>query len=94
MAGTATLFTNGVPQAAPTVDAGPPLVFSGISVPAVGDAVLVYQAQANAFANPAADGTIVNTISVTGNGLNTPATATETVTADACPYTAPCMEEE
>ena len=79
--GSAALFTNGVPQAAPAVTAGPPLVFSGISVPAGGDAVLVYQAQANAFADPAPGGTVVNTVTVTGDGLNAPVTATETVDA-------------
>ena len=77
--GSAALFTNGVPQAAPAVTAGPPLVFSGISVPAGGDTVLVYQAQANAYADPAAGGTIVNTVTVTGDGLSAPITAQETV---------------
>ena len=79
--GSAALFVDGVPQPAPTVTAGPPLVVTGITVPAGGDAVLVYQARANAFADPTADGTIDNTVTVTGNGINTPATATETVTA-------------
>ena len=79
--GSAALFTNGVPQTAPAVTAGPPLVFTGISVPAGGDAVLVYQAQANAFADPAPGGTVVNTVTVTGDGLNAPVTATETVDA-------------
>ena len=79
-AGSATVFVNGVPQAAPTVSAGPPLVVSGLSIPADGDLVLVYQARANAFADPAAGGTIVNTITVTGDGLNNPVTATEIVT--------------
>ena len=79
--GSAALFTNGVPQPAPAVTAGPPLVFTGISVPAGGDAVLVYQAQANAFADPAPGGTVVNTVTVTGDGLNAPVTATETVDA-------------
>ena len=79
-AGSATVFVNGVPQAAPTVTAGPPLVVSGLSIPAGGDLVLVYQARANAFADPAAGGTIVNTVTVTSDGLNNPVTATETVT--------------
>ena len=77
--GSAALFTNGVPQAAPAVTAGPPLVFSGISVPAGGDTVLVYQAQANAYADPAAGGTIVNTVTVTGDGLSAPITAQEII---------------
>ena len=83
--GSVALFTDGVPQAAPTVVAGPPLVFSNITVPAGGDTVIVYQAQANAFANPAVGGSINNTVTVTGDGLSTPITATETVVANAEP---------
>ena len=83
--GSVALFTNGVPQAAPTVTAGPPLVFSNITVPAGGDTVIVYQAQANAFANPAVGGSIDNTVTVTGDGLSAPITATEMVVANAAP---------
>ena len=84
-AGTIAQFTNGVPQAAPAVVTGPPLVFSGITVPAGGDVVLVYQALANEYADPAAGGTINNTVTVTGDGLSTPITATETVTVETQP---------
>ena len=77
--GSVALFADGVPQAAPTVVVGPPLVFSNITVPAGGDVVIVYQAQANAFANPTVGGTIDNTVTVTGDGLSAPITATETV---------------
>jgi uncharacterized repeat protein (TIGR01451 family) len=83
--GSAALFTNGVPQAAPAVTAGPPLVFSDITVPAGGDVVIVYQAQANAFADPAVGGSIDNTVTVTGDGLSAPITANETVVANAEP---------
>lgn len=83
--GSVAMFTNGVPQAAPTVAAGPPLVLSNITVPAGGDVVIVYQAQANAYANPAVGGTIDNTVTVTGDGLSAPITATETVNAEAAP---------
>ena len=83
--GSATLFVDGVPQAAPAVTAGPPLVFSGISIPGGGDAVLIYQARANAYANPAAGGTIVNTVTITGDGLSAPVTATATVIATTAP---------
>ena len=84
-AGSAALFVNGVPQAAPAVTAGPPLVISGISIPGGGDAVLVYQARVNSFADPAAGGIIENTVTVTGDGLSAPVTATETVTAETAP---------
>ena len=84
-AGSAALFTNGIPQTAPAVTAGPPLVFTGITVPAGGDVVLVYQARANEYASPAQGGTINNTVTVSGDGLSTPITATETVNAAAEP---------
>lgn len=83
--GSAALFVGGVPQPAPAVTAGPPLVITGINIPAGGDVVLVYQARANSFADPSADGSIVNTVTVTGDGLSAPVTATETVTAAAEP---------
>ena len=70
---------------APAVTAGPPLVISGLSIPGGSDAVLVYQARANEFADPATGGTINNTVTVTGDGLNAPITATETVTAASAP---------
>ena len=83
--GSVALFSDGVPQVAPTAVAGPPLVFSDITVPAGGDVVIVYQARVNAFANPAVGGTINNTVTVTGDGLSAPITATETVIANAEP---------
>ncbi len=83
--GSAALFVDGVPQGAPVVTAGPPLVVTGINVPAGGDAVLVYQARANAFADPADGGTIDNTVTATGAGISAPVTATETVTAGTSP---------
>ena len=83
--GTVLYFVNGVPQAAPAVTPGAPLVFSGITVPAGGDAVIVYQAQVNAFAPPLSGGTITNTVTITGGGLTAPVTATETVTVEVGP---------
>ena len=84
-AGSATLFIDGVLQPVPAVTAGPPLVISGISLAGGSDAVLIYQARANEFANPNLDGVIENTVSVTGVGLTSPVTASETVTAVAAP---------
>lgn len=78
-ADSAALFVDGVLQAAPAVTAGPPMQISGLSIPAGGDAVLVYQARVNSYANPAQGGSIVNTVTVTGAGLTAPQTASETV---------------
>lgn len=79
--GSALYFVNGVLQPAPAVTAGPPLSITGISVPANGDVVIVYQTLANAFANPEAGGNVVNTVTVSGDGLSAPVTATATVDA-------------
>ncbi|MBQ2934101.1 MAG: DUF11 domain-containing protein [Clostridia bacterium] len=79
--GSTLYFVNGALQPAPAVTAGPPLSITGISVPANGDAVIVYQTVANAFANPEVGGNIVNTVTVTGDGLSAPVTATATVDA-------------
>ena len=74
-------YENGVLQAAPTVMAGTDLVISGITVPANGNATLVYQAIANGTAPLAIGSTITNTVTVTGSGLVNPVTAEETITA-------------
>lgn len=79
------VFTNGIPQAAPAVTAGPPLGITGITVPAGGDTVIVYQARVNSFASPEDGSTIVNTVTITGGGLAAPVTATETVIAESAP---------
>lgn len=79
--GSAALFVNGTPQPTPSVTAGPPLTVTGITVPAGGDAVLVYQAEATVFAPPAAGGTVTNTATVTGVGLSAPVSATATIGA-------------
>ena len=74
-------YVNGVLQAAPAVTAGPPLVITGISVPAGGNALIIYEADVNSFAPLGEDGTVVNRVEVTGGGLANPVVAEETVTA-------------
>lgn len=83
--GSATLFIDGVLSAPPTVNAGPPLVFSGINLPGGSNAVLIYEARANAFANPGIDGSITNSATISASGLATPVTVSETVTATGAP---------
>ena len=83
--GSATLFVDGVLQPTPVVTAGPPLVVGGITVPGGGDAVLVYQARVNEFADPEADGVIENTVTVTGDGLSAPVVAVENIAANTAP---------
>lgn len=74
-------FTNGVLQATPAVTAGPPLVISGLTVPANGTATILYEARTNEYTPLGTDGTVVNEVTATGTGI-TPVTANETVTAE------------
>ena len=76
-------YVNGILQPTPTVTAGPPLVISGVSVPAGGNVTLVYETNVTAYAPLASGDSITNTVTVTGGGLSTPITAEETVTAEA-----------
>lgn len=76
-------FVNGTLQPALTVAATSPLTVPGIGVPAGGNAYLVYETRVNEFAPLDTDGTINNTATVTGDGVATPISATETVNATA-----------
>lgn len=79
--GTARIFVNGILQPEPTVEAGPPLVVSGITVPAGGSLILVYEAQVTDFAPPACGAALTNEVSIEGGCLVNPVTAEETITA-------------
>ncbi len=73
-------FIDGVLQPTPSVVAGPPMVISGINIPANSNAVIVYAADVTAFAPLANASQITNTVTVTGTSLTAPVTAQETVT--------------
>ena len=83
--GSVLYYINGALQAAPTVVPGAPLVFSGISVPAGGNALLVYETTANQYAPPTAGSNITNEATVSGGGLATPVSDTATVSAESGP---------
>ena len=78
--GSATLFINGVLQPEPTVAVtDSSLTVGGITLPAGSSLVLVYETEVNAFAPLDTGGSIVNTAVVTGVGIPTPITVSETV---------------
>lgn len=79
--GSVRYFVNGVPSAAPTVTDGPPLTISGITVPAGGNAVVIYSARVNSFAPLGTDAVITNTATITGGGISSDITAEATVPA-------------
>lgn len=78
--GSMNYYVNGVLQPDPTVTVTDGISVAGITVPASGNAMLIYEVRTNEFA-PLADGTsIVNTVTATGAALAQPLTATATVT--------------
>lgn len=77
--GTILYFANGVLQPTPTVSADDGLAVTGISVPANGNVLLVYEASVNQYAPINEGGTITNTVTITGECANV--VASETVTA-------------
>lgn len=75
-------YVNGVLQTAPTVAGGPPLVISGINIPAGGNVLLIYEATVTEFAPLAADSSVTNTVVITGGDLSSQITASETITPE------------
>ncbi len=84
--GSVRLYINGTLSTTPTVTAADGSVtFGGITIPAGGNMVLVYEALVNDFAPLGTADSIVNTATVTGAGISTPVIGTATVTPEARP---------
>ena len=80
-------YVNGALTATPAVTATPSsLTVSGINVPAGGNAILVYEVSVNEFAPLGTDDSVTNTVSVSGAGISTPITATETITPESSAF--------
>lgn len=82
--GTIRYYVNGILQSSPAVTSGPPLVISGITVPAGGNVLLVYEADINQYAPLDLEGSISNRALISGGGI-TPITVNETVNAQIAP---------
>lgn len=78
-------YVNGTLQTTPTVTAGPPLTVENISVPANGNATIIYEADVTDYAPRGDESAITNEAALSGGGLANAVTATETVTAAAGP---------
>ena len=78
-------YQNGVLQPTPAVVSGPPMQVSGLTVPAGGNAMVVYEAAVNNFAPLDVSGSVVNTASVSGVGIAAPIDATATILPDSRP---------
>ncbi len=83
--GSLRLLANGVPQPPPTVTSGAPLVVSGLTVPAGGNLILIYQARVTAFAPLGDEDEITNTATISGGGISTPITVSATVSSVSAP---------
>ena len=83
--GSVHLYINGLLQPAPTVSTENGLVFSSITLPAGANMLLIYEADANQFAPLGTEDSIINTATITGTGLPTPLTVSETVLPESEP---------
>lgn len=78
-------YVNGVLQEAPAIVTEKPLTIPGVQVPAGGNAMLIYETVTNEFAPPTADSTVVNTATVTGNGITETLAAMATIDVSEAP---------
>ena len=74
-------YQNGAAAVGAVGAGGPPLVITGIDIPAGGNVQLIYEAATNEFTPNAQGSTIVNTATLTGGGIAEPVSDTATVNA-------------
>ena len=79
-------YVNGVLQPTPAVVTAAPLVITGISVPAGGNAVIVYNATVNEVAPLAGGSEITNIVTSSGNSALGDIAASETVAVANTPF--------
>lgn len=77
--GSVRYFVNGIPQPAPAVASVYPLTFTGLSVPAGGNAALIYAAKVNEYAPLGEGASVTNTAEINGSGI-TAVSAFESIT--------------
>lgn len=67
--GTFRYYVNGAIQTGPVVTAGPPLAITGLSVPAGGNVLVLYEVRVTEYAPMGTEATITNTATLTGDEL-------------------------
>ncbi len=82
-AGSLIYYQNGAPATGAVAAGGPPLVITGIDIPAGGNVQLIYEATTNEYTPNALGASVINTAELTGGGINEPLTDTATVDAAA-----------
>ncbi len=83
--GSIAYFVDGALQTTPAVIDTAGLTINGISIPAGGNAAIIYQARVNDYAPPTADGSVTNTAAVSGNGIVGETTVTATINTQEAP---------
>ena len=84
--GSVNYYVNGVEQPAPIVTAASPLTLTGISIPAGGNAAIVYAARTNQYAPYGEGASITNTATISGDSMTT-----VTESAETTPLTEPVL---
>lgn len=82
--GTVKYYVNGTLQTAPAVTTAPVFTITGITVPAGGNATIIYEAMVNQYAPLDAGSSITNNANISGGGI-TPITVDEIVRAQTAP---------
>jgi len=82
--GTVKYYVNGTLQTAPAVTETPVFTITGITVPAGGNATIIYEAMVNRYAPLDAGSSITNNANISGGGI-TPVTVDEIVRAQTAP---------
>ena len=82
--GTVKYYVNGTLQTAPAVTAAPVFTITGITVPAGGSAMIIYEAMVNRYAPLDAGSSITNNANISGGGI-TPVTVDAIVSAQTAP---------
>ena len=74
-------YANGVLQSGVTAVAGPPLVISGLNIPANGNGIIIYETRVNEYAPLTATSIITNTATISGDSFTSDIIVTETITS-------------
>jgi len=77
--GSVIYYQNGIVQPAPVVTATQPLTITGITIPANGNAIIVYEVATNSFAPLGEGSTIINEATIAAPGIANPVVVEETV---------------
>ncbi len=79
--GSLLFYQNGTLTDGPIAAGGPPLIISGIDIPAGGNVQIIYEVATNEFTPHMADASVTNTVTLGGDGVCEELTDTAVVTA-------------